>query len=107
VTAVGFTDFPGVKYPTLFGFYAIPVQGHTTAELQTAFREEIERLKTRDVNDVELEMVKTRAKANLIRGLGENNGLAAQLAIYQAPYGDWRELFHNVECLHDVLNEHL
>jgi predicted Zn-dependent peptidase len=105
VTAVGFTDFPGVKYPTLFGFYAIPVQGHTTAELQTAFREEIERLKTRDVNDVELEMVKTRAKANLIRGLGENNGLAAQLAIYQARYGDWRELFYNIDRLQKVTKE--
>jgi len=29
----------------------------------------------------------------LIRGLNENQGLASQLAEYQAYYGDWRELF--------------
>jgi predicted Zn-dependent peptidase len=104
-TAVGFTDFPGVKYPSLFGFYAVPIPGHTPAELQAAFKEEIERIKTQDVSDAELEMVKTRAKANLIRGLGENSGLAAQLAIYQARYGDWRELFYNIDRLQKVTKE--
>jgi predicted Zn-dependent peptidase len=104
-TAVGFTDFPGVKYPSLFGFYAVPVPGHTPAELQAAFKEEIQRIKTQDVSDAELEMVKTRAKANLIRGLGENSGLAAQLAIYQARYGDWRELFYNIDRLQKVTKE--
>jgi len=103
--AVGFTDFPGVKYPSLFGFYAVPNQGHTTAELQSGFRAEIERIKTQDVSDTELEMVKTRAKANLIRGLGDNAGLAAQLAIYQARYGDWRELFYNIDRLQKVSKE--
>ena len=103
--AVGFTDFPGVKYPSLFGFYAVPIQGHKPAELQAAFREEIERMKTQDVGDAELQMVKTRAKANLIRGLGENSGLAAQLAIAQARYGDWRELFYNIDRLQKVTKE--
>ena len=101
-TAIGFTDFPGVKYPSLFGFYAIPTKGHKPEELQAAVREEIERLKTQDVGDDELQMVKTRGKANLIRGLGENSGLAAQLAIYQARYGDWRELFYNIDRLQKV-----
>ena len=96
-TAVGFTDYPGIKYPSLFGFYAIPIAGHTPAELQSAIKEEIERVKTQDVSDAEMEMVKTRAKANLIRGLGDNEGLAAQLAIYQSRYGDWRELFYNID----------
>lgn len=105
VAAVGFTGFPGVKYPSLFGFYAVPIQGHTPAELQAAFTEEIERIKTQDVSDTELEMVKTRAKANLIRGLGENSGLAAQLAINQARYGDWRELFYDIDRLQKVTKE--
>ena len=104
-TAVGFTDFPGIKYPSLFGFYAIPIPGHTPAELQTAIKEEIDKVKTQDVSDAELQMVKTRAKANLIRGLGDNNGLAAQLAIYQARYGDWRELFYNIDRLQKVTKE--
>ena len=50
-------------------------------------------------------MVKTRAKANLIRGLGDNGGLAQQLAIYQARYGDWRELFYNIDRLQKVTKE--
>ena len=103
--AVGFTDFPGVKYPSLFGFYAVPTRGHTPAELQVGFKEEIDRIKTQDVSDAELEMVKTRAKANLIRGLGDNAGLAAQLAIYEARYGDWRELFYNIDRLQKVTKE--
>src|SRR5581483_8667269 len=26
-----------------------------------------------------------------------NSGMAAQLAVYQARYGDWRELFHEID----------
>jgi predicted Zn-dependent peptidase len=37
--------------------------------------------------------------------LGENSGLAAQLAIYQARYGDWRELFYNIDRLQKVTKE--
>jgi predicted Zn-dependent peptidase len=105
VTAIGFTDFPGIKYPSLFGFYAIPIQGHTASDLQAGFKQEVERIKTQDVSDAELEMIKTRGKANLIRGLAENSGLAAQLAIYQARYGDWRELFYNIDRLQKVTKE--
>jgi predicted Zn-dependent peptidase len=59
-------------------------------------------LKTQDVSDEELAMVKTRAKANLIRGLADNGGLAEQLAYFQTNYGDWRELFRNVDRLDKV-----
>jgi predicted Zn-dependent peptidase len=103
--AAGFTDYPGAKYPSLFAFYAVPIPGHTPAELQQAFRGEIEKIKTRPVSDAELEMVKTRAKANLIRGLADNEGLAQQLAIYQARYGDWRELFRSVDRLETVTKD--
>lgn len=100
--AEGFSGFPGIKFPNLFAFYAIPTQGHTTQELQQAFREEIERIKTQDVSDDELQMVKTRAKASLIRGLANNEGLASQLANYQLRYGDWRELFRSVDRIDKV-----
>jgi len=95
--AAGFTGFPGFKYPHLFAFYAIPTRGHTPQELAEGFRVEIERLKKEDVTDDELRMFKTRAKADLIRGLGSNEGLASQLAIMQLRYGDWRELFRQIE----------
>jgi predicted Zn-dependent peptidase len=100
--SAGFSGLPGNKYPHLFAFYAAPLPGHTPQEMADAIHVEIERLKKEDVSDEELQMVKTRSKADLIRGLAENEGLAQQLAIYQARYGDWRELFRSVDRIDKV-----
>ena len=100
--AAGFTGFPGNKYAHLFAFYAVPIPGHSTDELQKAFAVEIQKLKTQDVTDDELQMFKTRTKADLIRGLASNEGLAEQLAIYQTRYGDWRELFRYLDRVDKV-----
>ncbi len=100
--AAGFSGFPGTKYPHLFAFYAVPTPSHTPKEMQDGIRAEIERLKTEDVTDDELKMVKTRAKASLIRSLDSNSGLADNLAVMQVRYGDWRELFHQVDRIDKV-----
>jgi predicted Zn-dependent peptidase len=100
--AEGFSGFPGDKYPGLFAFAAVPNQGHTPQEMRTAIHKEIDKLKTTDVTDEELAMFKTRARADLLRGLGENQGLAEQLAIYQLRYGDWRELFNQLKKIDAV-----
>jgi predicted Zn-dependent peptidase len=47
-------------------------------------------------------MVKTRVKADLIRGLGGNMGLAMRLATAHARMGDWRELFRRVDRIDAV-----
>ena len=98
----GFTGYPGVKYPHLFVFFAAPLPGHTPDEVGDAIHAEIDRLKKEDITDDELRMIKTRSKANLIRGLSDNEGLAAQLATYQTLYGDWRELFRSVDRIDQV-----
>jgi predicted Zn-dependent peptidase len=98
----GFTGYPGVKYPHLFAFLAVPLPGHTPQEMGDAIHAEIDRLKKEDITDEELKMIKTRAKANLIRGLDDNEGLATDLAIYQTRYGDWRELFRSVDRIDKV-----
>jgi predicted Zn-dependent peptidase len=103
--AKGFSGFPGTKYAHLFAFYAVPLPGHTPEEMRKAIHAEIERLKTTYVTDEELKMVKTRAKANLIRGLANNAGMAFQLGIYQLRYGDWRELFRSVDRIDKVTKE--
>jgi len=100
--SAGFTGLPGIKYPHLFAFYAFPLPGHSTQEVADAIHVEIERLKKEDISDEELKMIKTRTKANLIRGLGDNEGLANQLATYQTRYGDWRELFRSVDRIDKV-----
>ena len=91
--AAGLSNFPGDKFPGLFAFYAVPLPEHTPEQMRNAKHKEIDKLKTQDVSDDELSMFKTRARAGLLRGLGENEGLAEQLAVYQMRFGDWRELF--------------
>ena len=100
--AAGFSGFPGTKYSHLFAFYGVPLPGHTNQEIQKAIQDEIVKLKTQDVTDEELQMFKTRTKADLIRGLASNEGLAQQLAIYQTRYGDWRELFRYLDKVDKV-----
>jgi predicted Zn-dependent peptidase len=100
--SAGFSGLPGIKYPHLFAFYAFPLPGHTTDEVAAAIHVEIERLKNEDITDEELKMIRTRAKANLLRGLDDNEGLASNLALFETRYGDWRELFHQVENLDKV-----
>jgi predicted Zn-dependent peptidase len=95
--AAGFSGMPGTKYPHLFAFYAVPTPGHTPEDMAKAIHEEIEKLKTSEVTDGELARFKTRSKADLIRSLGSNSGMASQLAVYQARFGDWREIFHQLD----------
>ena len=95
--AEGFSGFPGVKFPGLFAFYAVPLPGHTPEEMRVAIEKELDRLKTEDISDEELSRYKTRTKADLLRGLADNEGLAHQLAEYQTRYGDWRELFNQLK----------
>jgi predicted Zn-dependent peptidase len=98
----GYTGLPGNKYPQLFAFYALPLPGHTPQEVGDAIHVEIERLKKEDISDEELRMIKTRAKATLIRSLGSNEGLAFALGMNQARYDDWRELFRSVDRIEKV-----
>jgi len=100
--AAGFSGFPGTKYAHLFAFYGVPLPGHTNTEMQKGIQQQINKLKSEDVTDDELAMFKTRTKADLIRGLASNEGLAQQLAIYQTRFGDWRELFKYLDKVDKV-----
>ena len=100
--AQGFSPFPGDKYPGLFAVYAVPLPGHTPAEMGIAIHKEIDKLKSADLSDDELAMFKTRARADLLRGLADNQGLANTLSEYQTRYGDWRELFRQLDKVDKV-----
>jgi predicted Zn-dependent peptidase len=101
-TAEGFSGFPGEKFPGLFAVYAVPLPGHTPDEMRESIHKELDRLRTEDVSDEELARFKTRARADLLRGLADNEGLAHQLAEYQTRYGDWRELFRELDQINAV-----
>ena len=70
--------------------------------MRDAIHKEIDKLKTADVTDDELAMFKTRTRADLLRGLADNQGLANTLAEYQTRYGDWRELFLQLDKVDKV-----
>jgi len=59
-------------------------------------------VKTEDITDEELAMIKVRAKADLVRQLADNEGLALQLGTYESLFGDWRELFRHVDDIEKV-----
>ncbi|MDH4084804.1 MAG: insulinase family protein [Nitrospira sp.] len=81
---------PGARAPNLFIVTATPLAPHTTAEVEAAIYEELERLKREPVSSKELEKVLNNLDADLVRGLRSNSGLASQLALYQAVAGDWQ-----------------
>jgi predicted Zn-dependent peptidase len=70
--------------------------------MRTAIHKEIDKLKSADVSDAELRMFKTRSRADLLRGLANNQGLANTLSEYQTRYGDWRELFRQLDSIDKV-----
>jgi predicted Zn-dependent peptidase len=49
-----------------------------------------------------LARVKTKARAEVIRRLASNPGLASLLTSYYAGYGDWRKLFTSLDDLDRV-----
>ena len=105
VYASGFQGMPGVKYPSLFLFYAVPAKGRTNQECEEAIYAEIEKLKTEPVTPEELAKAKTRARASLIRQLDSNSGLAAMLTFYEVVTGDWRNLFEQLDKIDKVTAE--
>nr|MBA2747179.1 insulinase family protein [Tatlockia sp.] len=102
LNAQGFSGFPGDKYPNLMLFYALTAPNRTVEQVATGLRAEIEKLKTEPVSAIELERVKTQAKAGLLRSLDSNSGMAQLLMEYEVKTGSWRNLFKELERLDAV-----
>jgi len=94
--AQGFNGFPGDKFPNLLIFYALTAPNHTVDELSQALDAELTRIVNEPVTPMELERVKTQARAGLLRSLSSNMGLAMALAEYQAKTGNWQTLFNQL-----------
>ncbi|MFO0577209.1 MAG: pitrilysin family protein [Polyangia bacterium] len=103
--ASGFPGFPGKRYANLFIVFGVPTPGTAPLTIREALHRELSRLKTELITDDELQMVRTRAKVNLLRSLRNNQGLAIALSTAQQRYGDWREVFRRVERIEKVTKE--
>jgi len=102
LTAEGFSGYPGDKYPNLMLFYALTAPGKSVDQVAVALQKLINQLKTEPVSQTELQRVKTQAKAELLRTLDSNMGMAEQLLEYEIKTGSWRNLFKQIDALEAV-----
>jgi predicted Zn-dependent peptidase len=95
-------SFPGVRYPNLFAVFATPRHPHTAAELEAEIYLEIEKLKKEGVSTKELNMAKNRLRADFIRGLASNSGLAGKLSYYEALAGGYGYLINQIDVIEKI-----
>jgi predicted Zn-dependent peptidase len=94
--------FPGDKYENIFLLYGLTAPGNAPEDIAALFDQELQRLQQEPVSQVELDRVKTQARAGLLRSLDSNSGMAALLAEYEAKTGDWRNIFKDLEAIDAV-----
>jgi predicted Zn-dependent peptidase len=99
------STFPSGRYPSLFLFFAAPASGHTVEENEKGLYEIIERMKREKIDAATLQRIKTKLRADLIRKLDSNSGLASELCSYSVNYGDWRKLFTELDDYNRVTAE--
>jgi predicted Zn-dependent peptidase len=97
--------FPSGKYPSLFIFFVVPSSGHSIEENEKALYDIIERVKKEKVDETALERVKTKLRADVIRRLDSNSGLASELCNYSANFGDWKKLFTELDDYNRITAE--
>jgi predicted Zn-dependent peptidase len=101
-TSVYSSSGPGSRFAQLFQIDIAPVQPTTTAYLETAIYEEIDRLAREGPTEDEVERVRNQIAAGSVRRLQSNLGLAFQLADSESLFDDWRETFWSADRLQDV-----
>lgn len=94
--------YPGTKYESMFITFAVPNQDVGVDTLETTILDEIEKVKNGEIDKQALERARTNARANLIRSLDSNSGIAQSLAGAHAQRGDWRTVFTNIDDLEQV-----
>lgn len=105
IEASSFAGWPGNKYPTMANIICIPAQGHDNYECEEQIFLEVEKMKNTLLTEDELNAIKARARASFINGVVSNNGVAQQLAVYQGLFGDWREMFRELDKIDAVTAE--
>jgi predicted Zn-dependent peptidase len=96
---------PGAKYPNLFVIFAKPRHPHTSAEVETSIYDEIEKLKSTAVSKRALDKAKNQLKADFIRSLETNSGLANILSYFEIITGDYRYITDHVRVIEKVTPE--
>ena len=96
---------PGERFPQLLQIDATPLAPHTTADVEAAIYEEVERLATEGPTEQEIVRVRNQVEAGNVRRLQSNLGLAFQIAESTTLTGDWRDTFRLSERIGKVTTE--
>jgi predicted Zn-dependent peptidase len=88
---------PGYKLDNLFTIQAAPKHPHTTADVEAAIYAEIERIQQEPPTEREIQRVRNRTDANMVRSLGSNFGLAFSLGMSVMFRDDWRAYLEDIE----------
>lgn len=91
--AGAFVGFPGDRYPGLMLMFCVPNQGVDLKTIEQVFREEIAKVQAGEITQEELDRAITKRRADLVRELDSNEGLALQFATSHKKQGDWRKVF--------------
>ncbi len=83
--------------PELFWVYAQARPGKSLAAMRTAIAAEIGRLRAQPPEANELRKAKNLLQAGYVRGLKTVSGKANQLGFYETVYGNYAEMFNEVE----------
>jgi predicted Zn-dependent peptidase len=97
-----YSGYPADIDPGLFLVFALPNTRVPLSELAQGVDEQLDRMRRTEVSEEELQRVKTQARAQLLRGLDSNLGLARTLARTQLLENDWREAFFELDDLEAV-----
>jgi predicted Zn-dependent peptidase len=81
---------PGTKYPNLFTIFAAPRNGHTNEQLEDVILQEIEKLKTQPIPEMELTKAKNQIKMTYLQGLDSNADIASTISYYEVLLGDYK-----------------
>jgi predicted Zn-dependent peptidase len=93
---------PGSRFPNLFVIFGAPRHPHSNEELEKLIYLELEKLKTAPVPEKELEKMKNQLKADFIRTLDSNEGLADNLSYFEALTGDFQYMIHHIEVIEKI-----
>jgi predicted Zn-dependent peptidase len=104
-TSIGTWTGPTQRDPNLFMVTAEPLHPHTTREVEEAIDEVLETLITDPPEGDELEKVRNNLRADLLRAMQSNRGLASRLSYYQAVFDDWQLAQKQLEKIERVTTE--
>ncbi|MEM1330150.1 MAG: pitrilysin family protein [Planctomycetota bacterium] len=99
-----FAGYQGRKYGGVLQFTGFPKNDATTADLESAWEREVERLKTEPVTDRELQKIKNQTIANSFRRLQSNSFILLQLGYYEG-VGGWEYMNESPEYIQAVTAE--